>query len=122
MQDNQLAERCPVKSYSHLTGWNYNSRNKGNQKSKREFRKFLAGYEQFLPFPEPSNLQNLKLAKRIYDLAMGYNLHKSRTSKKNEVSTRQIARVLKVLSSRALEMDSACITNDHLDYYEEEWL
>lgn len=39
--DNQLVDRCPVKSYSRLKQWTY-----GN-----DFRSFLKGYEQFCRFP-----------------------------------------------------------------------
>lgn len=55
--DPQLADRCPVREYSSLQLWSFDS----------EFRHFIAGYEQFLPFPEASELSSRNLAKEIFE-------------------------------------------------------
>jgi hypothetical protein len=117
--DPQLAERCPVRSYSHLKKWQYDK--DASTEIRNEFRKFLAGYEEYLPFPEPSNLKSPKMARRIYKLAHGYKSSSS-IEKKNGVSTRQIARLLKKIATYALEQGSDCITKEHLDDFMEEWL
>lgn len=55
--DPQLADRCPVKPYTKFHNW----------RSDKEFLDFLAGYEQYLPFPEPSHLASITMATKIYE-------------------------------------------------------
>lgn len=108
--DAQLAERCPVKSYSKLNKWQLNT----------ELRAFLAGYEQFLPFNEPSNLQSKSNSKIIYDLAVRES--EILKSKEPGVSTRNIAKVIKKIAVHALTQNAECITKEHFTYYEDEWM
>jgi len=81
--DDQLADRCPVKSFSKLNLWEYGE----------EFRSFLAGYEQFLPFPEPSNLQSKKIATDIYSFSF---------KEKQLPNLRRVTRLIKGVSAIAL--------------------
>ncbi len=55
--DIQLANRCPVKRFSHLELWS----------NDVEFRKFLLEMEHFLPFPEPSDLSKEDVADYIFN-------------------------------------------------------
>ncbi|MHA2297354.1 MAG: TniB family NTP-binding protein [Candidatus Hodarchaeales archaeon] len=114
--DPQLADRCPVKSYSHLQKWRYGK--EATVRNRGEFRKFLAGYEMFLPFPEPSNLQSARTAKLIYRLASGY---RSRATSEDGVNTRQVSRLLKAVATSALEEEAECITEEHWRQFEEDW-
>lgn len=53
----QLISRLPVKPHTILDYWRYG----------KEFKQFLAGYEKYLPFREPSYLSSNDLAKVIFD-------------------------------------------------------
>lgn len=55
--DDQLPDRCPVKEETVLDYWI----------NGKDFRSFLASYERFLPFSEPSGLSSKDLAKIIFD-------------------------------------------------------
>ncbi|MHA1448104.1 MAG: hypothetical protein ACTSP4_01635 [Candidatus Hodarchaeales archaeon] len=88
--DSQLKNRCPVKNFSKLSYW----------KDDKSFRRFLAGYEKFLPFPEPSNLAKTKKARKIFNAV--------KLEGKSYTNLRNIAEYLKMLSTVALknEMDN----------------
>src|SRR5271157_444601 len=87
--DPQLADRCPIKDYSTLDYWSF-----GN-----DFRQFLGGYEQFLPFPEPSGLSSKRLAPDIFEKVKfpddGSNCGKT--------NLRHISQFLKKVSVRAMK-------------------
>lgn len=101
--DDQLADRCPVKSFSKLSLWEYGG----------EFRSFLAGYEQFLPFTEPSNLQSKTIATDIYSLC---------SRDKQLPNLRRVTRLIKGVSAIALSKNATSITQDHINTYAEDFL
>ncbi len=86
--DPQLADRCPVKDYSTLDYWPFDN----------EFRKFLAGYEQFLPFPEPSDLSSKSLAREIFEKVK----FPDEDPNGGKTSLRHVTRFLKKVVVRAL--------------------
>lgn len=93
--DPQLASRCPVREYSRLTLWEYNN----------EFRSFLAGYETFLPFSEPSGLSSRELSYKIFQKT---KFRKTDNTSSNVVnagltSLREITRFLKKVAITALK-------------------
>lgn len=94
--DLQLADRCPVKNYTELTNWEFDN----------EFRRFLAGYEKFLPFPEPSNLSSRNMSELIWN--------RVKIDVKGNIVTnlRHLVRYLKKVSVRALRTENDCITGE----------
>jgi len=95
--DPQLADRCPVKEYSTITYWELDV----------EFRKFLAGYEKYLPFPEPSKLSSKTMRELIW------NRVKLENGKRGFVTNlRHLVRYLKKLSVRALRRGFNSITEE----------
>ncbi len=97
--DKQLADRCPVRSYSRLDFLKYGI----------EFRKFIAGYERKLPFPEPSDLSSKQRARLIFDRI-------SIASTKNGlVNMRGIAEILKLSSFEALRNKHNCIHEEDIE-------
>jgi hypothetical protein len=94
--DHQLADRCPIKEYSKLTNWELNN----------EFREFIASYEQFLPFPEPSDLSSKSRAMLIWDRSKFSNGNGHATS------LRHLVRYIKKLAIRALRKNLDCITEE----------
>jgi hypothetical protein len=95
--DLQLADRCPVRDYSKLNYWKYG----------KDLRQFLAGYEQFLPFPEPSSLSSKDLSFLIFQKTkFSRGIHKGKTN------LRHIARFLKRVSKNALRKSSRSITEE----------
>lgn len=97
-QDHQLANRCPVKSFSNLDYWNF-------EKGQKDFRAFLRGYEGFLPFPEPSNLFSKDLAKIIFD-KVRYNQGKY----KETTNLRDLTRYLRNVAKIAIKNDNQQIS------------
>jgi hypothetical protein len=85
--DPQLADRCPVKDYSTLEYLHFDN----------EFRRFLAGYEQFLPFPEPSDLSSKTTALQIFEKVVFQD-----GPNKGKTNLRRITRFLKKVSVKAL--------------------
>ncbi len=85
--DSQLADRCPIRDYSTLHYWSFDN----------DFRRFLAGYEQFLPFPEESGLSSREIALEIFDKAKFCNGPNS-----GKTNLRHITRFLRKVSVRAL--------------------
>lgn len=55
--DPQLADRCPVKEYSRLKYSFYDD----------DFKEFVGCYEEFLPFPEQSGLNDDSIAEKIFE-------------------------------------------------------
>lgn len=85
--DTQLADRCPVRPFSRLEMWTLN----------KEFQKFLAGYERFLPFPEPSNLGSKDMAEKIFD-----KVKKTEGTYKDKTNLRMTVRFLRRVSKTGL--------------------
>jgi hypothetical protein len=85
--DPQLADRCPVKDYSTLELWPFGT----------DFRQFLGGYEQFLPFPEPTGLSSKDLASLIFE-----KVEFQDGPDGGKTNLRRISRFLKKVSVRAL--------------------
>jgi hypothetical protein len=85
--DAQLADRCPVNEFSTLRYWSFDS----------EFRKFLAGYEQFLPFPVPSGLGDKNTALSIFEM-----VQLSQGQFEGMTNLRHVVRFLKKTAIRAL--------------------
>jgi hypothetical protein len=85
--DAQLADRCPVKEFSTLHYWSFDE----------GFRKFLAGYEQFLPFPEPSGLGDKSTALAIFE-----KVQLSGGPNGGMTNLRHVVRFLKKVATRAL--------------------
>ncbi|MFX1384218.1 MAG: TniB family NTP-binding protein [Promethearchaeota archaeon] len=94
--DQQLADRCPVKNYSKLTNWEFSN----------EFRRFLAGYEQYLPFPDPSRLSSKSVSELIW------NRVKFTNGGNYVTNLRHLVRYLKKVAVRALRKDFNCITEE----------
>ena len=96
-QDHQLVNRCPVKSYSNLDYWNFD-------KGQREFRAFLRGYEEFLPFPEPSQIYSKDLASLIFN-----KVSYKRGKFKNTTNLRDLTRFLRQVAKKGIEEDLSLI-------------
>ncbi|MFX1257491.1 MAG: TniB family NTP-binding protein [Promethearchaeota archaeon] len=94
--DLQLADRCPIKNYTELTNWEFDN----------EFRRFLAGYEKFLPFTEPSNLSSRLMAELIW------NRVKFQIKGTIITNLRHLVRYLKKVAVRSLRMGNECITEE----------
>ncbi|OLS22263.1 MAG: hypothetical protein HeimC2_30250 [Candidatus Heimdallarchaeota archaeon LC_2] len=103
--DEQLADRCPTKSFSELKGW----------KNDIELRKFLAGYEKYLPFPKPSNLSSTKISREIFALCIDKKIN-------GTINLRRVSRLLKAVSAMALRENADCININYLTKYQEEFL
>jgi hypothetical protein len=97
--DPQLAGRCPVKDYSTLDYWPLST----------DFRKFLGGYEQFLPFPEPSNLSTKSMTREIFEKVM---ISDGPTAGKTNL--RQITRFLKRAAVKALKSNHRQIQEEDI--------
>ncbi len=97
--DTQLADRCPIKSYSKLEFLSYGV----------EFREFLAGYEKYLPFPDPSKLSSKDLSYKIFQ--------KIQFPKPNigKTNLRHISIFLKKVSFLALNKKHNCILEADID-------
>jgi len=100
--DDQLNDRCPVKSYSKLCLW----------EADDDFRRFLKGYESFLPFPEPSNLHSVQKAMKIFDLVK---------TNDEQTNLRRVSRLIKRIAINALYDNQPSITMDYIDEYEREY-
>lgn len=98
--DSQLADRCPVKEFSKLDFWRPN----------KEFRKFLAGYEKYLPFSEPSMLSSKAISLQIFDKVKFFNGELVGTT-----NLRQVVRFLKKVSVRALKNEHNKIWEEDID-------
>lgn len=98
--DSQLADRCPVRDYSKLDYWGLNN----------EFRRFLAGYESFLPFSEPSVLSSKDFSQKIYEKVKVIEGANAGTT-----NLRHIVRFLKKVSVRASKMEHKRILEEDLD-------
>jgi hypothetical protein len=85
--DSQLADRCPVREYSTLQYWPFDY----------EFRRFLAGYEQFMPFPETSGLSSHDSALEIFE-----RVKFSDGPYRGKTNLRHITRFLKKVAVKAL--------------------
>ena len=85
--DPQLADQCPIKDFSVLGYWHFDE----------GFRKFLATYEGFLPFPEPSNLSSMDLASEIFEKV------KIENGREEETNLRRVVIFLKKISVVALK-------------------
>ncbi len=95
--DLQLADRCPIKNFTRLNYWQFG----------KELRQFLAGYEQFLPFAEPSNLSAKDIAFGIFQKTKF-----SRGPHKGKTNLRHIVRFLTRVSEKALRRESRLITEE----------
>jgi len=98
--DPQLADRCPIKTYSILDYWSYSI----------EFRKFLKGYEEYLPFPEPSNLSAKDLSFMIFKKVQFQD-----GSDKGKTNLRHIARFLMTMANAALLQKLPNISEEIID-------
>ncbi len=85
--DPQLSDRCPVKECSTLNYWSFDN----------DFRRFLAGYEQFLPFPESSGLSSKRIALEIFEKVKICN-----GASAGKTNLRHITRFLKKVAVKAL--------------------
>jgi len=108
--DDQLADRCPVKDCTHLDLWTYD----------KYFRRFLKGYEQFLPFPESSNLSSKALSRHIfdkvkYDFIITSDGRKLEHNHAEKTNLRRITRFLKRSAIIALRQNLDCITEQIID-------
>lgn len=94
--DLQLADRCPIKDYTELSNWEFDN----------EVRRFLAGYEKFLPFPEPSKLSSRNISTLIWN-RVKFDL------KGNIVTNlRHLVRYLKKVAVRSLRTKNDCISEE----------
>lgn len=124
-QDLQLADRFPVKEFSVLHYWSYND----------SFRSFIKGYEEFLPFPEPSKLWSTRLSKMIFDKVkfrpveieslkrLGADERdyfadpegQQENESKEYTNLRRTVRLLRDLAKDALMNHKRCITEDDIE-------
>lgn len=104
--DRQLADRCPTKSFSLLEGWRNN----------KQFKQFLAGYEEFLPFPNPSNLSSNKKSNKIFELCAYNNLNQKL------VNLRTISRLIKATTTMALLDNKDCLEFTYFENYRSNFL
>lgn len=103
--DIQLADRCPIKDYSALANWTFDD----------DFRKFLAGYEHFIPLPEPSYLHSSDLARAIFDRvkfipATDAQKASASSETQEETNLRRISRFLTKVQVAALKSNKTNIT------------
>jgi len=114
--DDQLADRCKVEDFSHLTYWTLDDPTLAD-----EFRKFLAGYEKFLPFPQPSNLSSKDMALKIFKKVEIRSWEKNSKGKyvkspgTGKTNMRGIARFLKIVADNALKKDHERIEEEDID-------
>ncbi|MFX1295807.1 MAG: TniB family NTP-binding protein [Promethearchaeota archaeon] len=128
-RDNQIAKRCRLRSYSYLKPWKYDD----------NFKRFLTGYEKFLPFREPSNLALNEMSKMIFNIAYkqgnyhiasriaqnstkNFNNHQDNSEFVKRIDLRNITEVIKITSRIALTENSSKITLNHLKKYKKEYL
>jgi hypothetical protein len=97
--DPQLADRCPVKPYSKLDYWEFTN----------EYRRFLKGYEEFLPLPEPSKLSNTSTAYLIFKKIQFQSGQFAGTT-----NLRRTTEYLKKLAKYAIKKGLECITEDEI--------
>jgi len=98
--DSQLADRCPVREYSKLTYW----------KPDNEFKMFLKGYEDYLPFPEPSLLHSKILSQKIFE-----NVKVLEGENAGLTNLRRVVRYLKKVAVEAIKKGKNRITGEDID-------
>ena len=102
--DSQLADRCPITEYSSLNHWHLD----------KDFRSFLAGYERFLPFPEPSNLSSGDRSRKIFEKV----IFQRRNNNGRITNLRRVVKFLKKAAINALMEAHECILEEVLDVTE----
>ena len=111
--DDQLPNRCKITENTLIDYWDNDD----------QFKEFLGGYENFLPFPEPSNLSSEDIANKIFgkvkfphpdavrpELKPLHSIEKA-----NKISLRDLVKYLKKIASMALYNELDCITEETID-------
>lgn len=111
--EKQLIQRCPIYEFSKLDFFYYNA----------EFLDFIEGFEEQLPFWEPSNLMNEKMSELIFTKAISpfrieiEKRNKAAGNKNYEYFTnvRYICEVILRAAEYALEDNATKITEKYID-------